>query len=129
MKLKCVIAFVGIHAVFALHESAAQWITGQGAGDFPPLAVMEVIDAFTPEKMDFTLDVWSDDSLLGTITNAFGSTYRLLTFGGYEALLGEGSGAPSWFTAILSIYGHIMMLAIIWHLFPTGIRPFVRSGR
>jgi len=129
VKLKCVIAFVGLHAVFAAYESVAQWLTGQGAGDFPPLAVMEVIDAFTPEKMDFTLDIWSDDSLLGTITNAFGSTYRLLTFGGYEALLGEGSGAPSWITAILSIYGHIMMLAIIWHLFPSGIRSYVRFGR
>ena len=129
MKLKCAIAFVVVHLVVAVYESAAQWITGQGAGDFPPLAVMEVINAFTPDKMDFTLDVWSENSLLGTISNAFGATYRLVTFGGYEAFLGEGSGTPSWVRTILSLYGHLMLLAIIWHLFPTAIRSYGRFGR
>ena len=125
MKLKCVIAFGVVHFAVAVHESAAQWITGQGAGDFPPLAVMEVINAFTPDKMDFTLDIWSENSLLGTIANAITSSYRLLTFGGYEAFLGEGSGTPSWVSTTLSLYGHLMMLAIIWHLF----RSYVRFGR
>ena len=125
MKLKCAIAFVVVHFVVAVYESAAQWITGQGAGDFPPLAVMEVINAFTPDKMDFTLDIWSENSLIGTITNAVGATYRLVTFGGYEAFLGEGSGTPSWVRTPLSLYGHLMMLAIIWHLF----RSYVRFGR
>ena len=125
MKLKCVIAFVVVHFVVAVYESAAQWITGQGAGDFPPLAVMEVINAFTPDKMDFTLDIWSENSLLGTISNAVGASYRLVTFGGYEAFLGEGSGTPSWVRTTLSLYGHLMMLAIIWHLF----RSYVRFGR
>lgn len=129
MKLKCAIAFVVVHFVVAVYESAAQWITGQGAGDFPPLAVMEVINAFTPDKMDFTLDIWSENSLLGTVSNAFGASYRLLTFGGYEAFLGEGSVTPSWVRTILSLYGHLMMLAIIWHLFPTAIRSYVRFGR
>ena len=125
MKLKCAIAFVVVHLVVAVYESAAQWITGQGAGDFPPLAVMEVINAFTPDKMDFTLDIWSENSLLGTVSNAVGASYRLLTFGGYEAFFGEGSGTPSWVRTPLALYGHLMMLAIIWHLF----RSYVRFGR
>ena len=129
MKLKCAIAFVVVHFVVAVYESAAQWITGQGTGDFPPMAVMEFINAFTPEKMDFTLDIWSENSLIGTIANAITSSYRLLTFGGYEAFLGEGSGIPSWVRTTLSIYGHLMLLAIIWHLFPAAIRSYVRFGR
>lgn len=91
--------------------------------------LQEFVDAYSEENLDFTLDIWSDDSFLGTITNAFIATYRLVTFSGYEVLQGEGSGALESVRPLFLLYGHIMMIAIVWHLIWVPIRPFVSFRR
>ena len=94
-----------------------------------PAVLQEFVDAYSEENLDFTLDIWSDDSFLGTVTDAIGSTYRLVTFSGYQSLLGEGSGALEGLRPLLLLYGHIMMIAIVWHLIWVPIRPFVSFSR
>ena len=123
MKLKWGIAVVVAHMAFAMYETAALYLTGNGVGRYgTPATLRNFIEAFSIRneetgygRLDFTLDLWSDESLKGTMINAFGSTYRLITFGGYETFLGSGSEV-AWISFIPSLFGHLVMAVILWRL-------------
>ena len=130
MKLKLLIVFVFVHLLLMTFETFEWSVTREDASDssFPPV-LQEFLDAYSEENLDFTLDIWSDDSFLGTVTDAIGSTYRLVTFSGYQSLPGEGSGALEGLRTLFLLYGHIMMIAIVWHLIWVPLRPFVSFTR
>lgn len=125
MKVKWLIAAAGIHIILAMFETAALYMTGQGTGEFgTPAAIAGLMDSLAEENLDFTLDIWSQESLRGTITNVFGATYRLITFGGYETFLGSGSGLP-WLSVIPSAFGHLIIAVALWRLASVAISSFV----
>ena len=130
MKLKLLIVFVFVHLLLMTFETFEWSVAGEDTSEssFPPV-LQEFVDAYSEENLDFTLDIWSDDSFLGTVTDAIGSTYRLVTFSGYKSLPGEGSGALEGLRTLILLYGHIMMIAIVWHLIWVPIRPFVSFSR
>lgn len=130
MKLKLLIVFVFVHLLLMTFETFEWLVTREDTSESSfPAVLQEFVDAYSEENLDFTLDIWSDDSFLGTVTDAIGSTYRLVTFSGYQSLLGEGSGALEGLRPLLLLYGHIMMIAIVWHLIWVPIRPFVSFSR
>lgn len=122
--------FVVVHVVLMAFETFEWSVTREETSGFPiPPVLQEFVDAYSEENLDFSLDIWSDDSLLGTVTNAIGATYRLVTFSGYESLPDEGSGTLEGLRTLFLLYGHVMMIAILWFLIWVPIRPFVSFGR
>lgn len=125
MKMKWVIALAGIHLILAMFETAALYLTGQGTGEFgTPAALNALVESLSEDNLDFTLDIWSQNSLRGTIVNVFTASYRLMTFGGYETFLGSGSELQ-WLSAIPSIFGHLMLSVLLWRLASVAISSFV----
>lgn len=127
MKLKLILVYFGLHLVLAASEPLALYLTGLGTDEAPTRSVLqEFLDAYSERNLDFTLDIWSEDSLTGTVTNAFGATYRLVTFEGYQEFLG---GLPPVVHSALSVYGHLMMIAILVCIGLVAIRLCAICGR
>ena len=123
MKFKWFIAAAFVHIALGMYETVASYLIGGGDGRFGTVnAIARFVNAFTPYDAEtgtgglyLNLNVWTTESIRGSIINGIGATYDLVTFGGYATFLGGGSGIE-WLSAVPALYGHAAIAYLIFRL-------------